>query len=63
MDAILKLKAEQLAGELATGAKTLDDVNDLVKTLMKCALERMLDTEMDVHLGGIIKCCVPGRLN
>lgn len=51
MDAILKLKAEQLAHELATGAKTLDDVNDRVKTLMKAAVERMLDTEMDAHLG------------
>jgi putative transposase len=51
MDATLKLKAEQLAQELATGAKTLDDVNDLVKTLMKAAVERMLDTEMDAHLG------------
>ena len=51
MDAILKLKAEQLAGELATQAQTLDDVNGLLKMLMKSALERMLDTEMDVHLG------------
>src|SRR5262249_60283253 len=51
MDATLKLKAEQLAGEIAHQAKTLDDVNGLLKTLMKSALERMLDTEMDVHLG------------
>ncbi len=51
MDATLKLKAEQLAGEIANEAKTLDDVNDLFRTLMKSALERMLDTEMDVHLG------------
>lgn len=51
MDAILKRKAEQLAGELATQAQTLDDVNGLLKMLMKSALERMLDTEMDVHLG------------
>jgi putative transposase len=51
MDAILKLKAEQLAGEIASEAKTLDDVNGLFRTLMKSALERMLDTEMDVHLG------------
>jgi putative transposase len=51
MDATLKLKAEQLASELATQAKTVDDVNDLLKILMKGALERMLDTEMDVHLG------------
>jgi len=51
MDATLKLKAEQLAGDLAGQAQTLDDVNELLRTLMKSALERMLDTEMDVHLG------------
>lgn len=51
MDATLKLKAEQLAGEIANQAKTIDDVNGLFRTLMKSALERMLDTEMDVHLG------------
>src|SRR6476660_1367876 len=51
MDAALKLKAEQLAKEIANQAKTLDDVNSLFRTLMKSALERMLDTEMDVHLG------------
>ena len=51
MDAILKLKAEQLASEIADQARTLDDVNSLFRTLMKSALERMLDTEMDVHLG------------
>src|SRR6266851_8989938 len=51
MDAILKLKAEQLAGEIAQQAQTLDDLNGLLRTLMKSALERMLDTEMDVHLG------------
>ena len=51
MDATLKLKAEQLAGDIATQAKTLDDLNGLLRTLMKSALERMLDTELDVHLG------------
>jgi transposase-like protein len=51
MDATLKLKAEQLAGDIASQARTLDDLNDLLRTLMKSALERMLDTEMDVHLG------------
>src|SRR5438477_9510138 len=51
MDATLKLKAEQLAGEIANQAQTLDDLNGLFRTLMKSALERMLDTEMDVHLG------------
>jgi putative transposase len=50
MDATLKLKAEQLAGDLANQAQTIDDVNGLLRTLMKATLERMLDTEMDVHL-------------
>jgi transposase-like protein len=51
MDANLKLKAEQLASDIASQAETLDDLNGLLRTLMKSALERMLDTEMDVHLG------------
>jgi putative transposase len=51
MDATLKLKAEQLAGDIAAQAQTLDDLNGLLRTLMKSALERMLDTEMDAHLG------------
>jgi putative transposase len=51
MDATLKLKAEQLAGDIANQAQTLEDLNGLLRTLMKSALERMLDTEMDVHLG------------
>ena len=51
MDATLKLKAEQLASEIASQAQTLDDLNGLLRSLMKSALERMLDTEMDVHLG------------
>jgi putative transposase len=36
--------------EIATQAETLDDLNGLIKLMMKSALERMLDTEMDVHL-------------
>src|SRR5713226_8028818 len=51
MDATLKLKAEQLAGDIAAQAQTLEDLNGLLRTLMKSALERMLDTEMAVHLG------------
>jgi putative transposase len=51
MDAILTDKAEQLATEIATQAKTLEDLNGLIRLMMKSALERMLDTELDVHLG------------
>lgn len=59
MDATLKLKAEQLAGEIASQAQTLDDVNGLLRVLMKSALERMLDTEMDVHLGRVPSAALP----
>ena len=50
MDAILKSQAEQLANELATQVTTLEDLNGLMRTMMKTALERMLNTELDVHL-------------
>jgi hypothetical protein len=45
MDAILTGKAEQLAREVASQAKTLDELNGLLKLMMGSALERMLDTE------------------
>jgi putative transposase len=51
MDAKLTSQAEQLARELATQAGTLDELNGLFRGLMKTALQSMLDTEMDVHLG------------
>lgn len=51
MDASLRLKAEQLASEMAGQAKTAEDLNSLMRLMMKSALERMLNTEMDVHLG------------
>jgi putative transposase len=51
MDEALKRKAEPLAGDSAAQAQTRDDLNGLMRSLMKSALERMLDTELDVHLG------------
>jgi putative transposase len=51
MDATLTEKAERLAREVAADARTVDDLNGLVRLILKSALERMLDTEMDVHLG------------
>jgi putative transposase len=51
MGAILKSQAKQLAHEMATQVTTLDDLNGLMRAMMKTALERMLNTEMDVHLG------------
>lgn len=51
MDAILKEQAEKLARDMASQATTIDDLNGLMRSMMKSALERMLNTEMDVHLG------------
>lgn len=51
MDAILKTQAEQLTRDMATQASTVDDLNDLLRGMRKTALERLLNTEMDVHLG------------
>jgi transposase-like protein len=51
MDATLERKVEELAREIAEDAKTIGDVNDMLRLMMKSTLERMLDTEMDVHLG------------
>ena len=51
MDAILRSRAEQLATEFASQATTAQELNDLVGLMVKSALERMLNTELEVHLG------------
>jgi len=51
MDVALQARAEQLAQEFAAQASTADDLGKLMRLLVKSALERMLNTEMDVHLG------------
>ena len=51
MDASLHKRAEQLATEFAHQARTAEDLNGLMRLMMKSALERMLNTELDVHLG------------
>src|ERR1700691_5067483 len=51
MDASLQSRAEQLASEFASQARTAEDLNGLMRLMMKTALERLLNTEMDVHLG------------
>ena len=51
MDASLRAQAEQLAQQMAGQAKTIEDLNGLMRLMVKSAMERMLDTEMDVHLG------------
>ena len=51
MDANVKLKVDQLVSDITSQSQTLDDLNALFRSLMKSALERMLNTEMDIHLG------------
>lgn len=51
MDASLMEKAELLAAEIASKASTHADLNGLMRLLMASTLQRMLDTEMDYHLG------------
>jgi transposase-like protein len=51
MDALLTKKADELARELAGSAATLDDLNGMMRSLMKTAIETMLHSEMSVHLG------------
>jgi transposase-like protein len=51
MDALFRSRAEELATEFANQATTVEELNGLLRLMMKSGLERMLDTEMDVHLG------------
>jgi transposase-like protein len=51
MDAKLQSRAEELAQEFAGQATTIEELNELMRLMMKRGLERMLDTELDVHLG------------
>ena len=36
---------------MAGQAATIEDLNGLMRLMMKSAIERMLDTEMEFHLG------------
>lgn len=51
MDALLQQRAELLAKEFAGEARTAEELNGFLRLMMKSALERMLNTELDVHLG------------
>ena len=51
MDASLQSRAEELATEFAGQASTAEELQELLRLMMKSGLERMLNTEMDVHLG------------
>jgi putative transposase len=51
MEASLESRAEELAKEFAGQATTAAELNGFMRLMMKSALERMLNSELDVHLG------------
>jgi transposase-like protein len=51
MDAGLRERAEKLAREMADGISTQQELNSMLRLVSKTMIERMLDVEMDVHLG------------
>ena len=51
MDALLQMKAEQLALEMAEQVRTPADVQAVMRLMMKSVMERVLDVELDHHLG------------
>ena len=53
MDATLRERAESLAREMAGEMRTVEDLKDVLGMLTKTMIERMLDAEMDVHLGRV----------
>ncbi len=50
MDAKTKEQAEQLAKDFARNASTIDELNVLLKTIMKSGIETMLNSELEYHL-------------
>jgi transposase-like protein len=51
MDVMLRDKAEELAKEIAVSISTQQELSDVMRLMTKSVIERMLDAEMDVHLG------------
>jgi hypothetical protein len=51
MEAKLREKTEAFALEIAGQVTTLEELNGLMRSMMKSALEVMLDSEMAVHIG------------
>lgn len=50
MDANVMDQAEELAKSIATQATTMEELNGVMRTLMKSALEQMLGAELKLHL-------------
>ena len=50
MDTEVLSRAEDLAKEIAGQVTTLDELNGMMRSMMKAALEKMLNAELTVHL-------------
>jgi transposase-like protein len=59
MDAMLRGKAEELAKEIAVSISTQQELSDMMRLMTKTVIERMLDAEMDVHLGRVPAATLP----
>lgn len=51
MDASTRERAEQFAKEMAGQIHTADDLSSMIQMMSKSMIERVLDAEMDIHLG------------
>jgi transposase-like protein len=51
MDALLREQAEKLAEEMAGRIGTAEDLSAMMRLMAKSVIERVLDAEMDLHLG------------
>lgn len=51
MDVSLQADMERLASRIAAEARTVEDLRSILREMTKATLERILDAEMDVHLG------------
>jgi len=51
MDAMLRDRAEELAKEIAVNISTQQELSDVMRMMTKSVIERILQAEMDVHLG------------
>jgi putative transposase len=51
MDAMIRDKAEDFAKEIAQSISTQKDLSDMMRMMTKTVIEKMLDAEMNVHLG------------
>lgn len=51
MDGALLKKTDELAAEWAQNVTTLEELNTMMRSLMKSTTERMLNTEIIVHFG------------